>query len=121
MEKITRSNSKIDADIRSAGQTFIGLRMADMLCRISLLENITNKNGLIQEYFNNQVGTYDKDAGGTRTRVNSVIRIIKADKVIYALEKIDGTNPLVLPEAADKAKETINKIHNGKIKLPTSR
>ena len=42
-----------------------------------------------------------------------------ADKVILALERIDGTDPRVLPEAVEKAKDTITKIKSGKIQLPT--
>ena len=39
MEKEFRSNDKIDDDIKSAGQTFLGLYMADLLTKIKELDN----------------------------------------------------------------------------------
>lgn len=118
MQKESRNIAKIQDDIRSAGQTFLGLRLSDMLGRINELDDRNSKNKLIEEYFNNQIGTYDKHIGGTRTRVNSAIRIIKAEKVLYALRLIDGSDIRVLPEAVVNAKETIRKIENGEIILP---
>ena len=118
MIKEERLISKIEDDVRSAGQTFLGLNMEDLLKRISELEDRFEKNKLIEEYYKNQKGTYDREIGGVRTRVNSAIRIIKADKVIYALSLIDGSNSKVLPEAVEKAKETIRKIQNNEIILP---
>lgn len=119
MKRVVRTDNKIADDIKSAGQSFLGLRMADMLGRISELEDNETKKKIITEYYENQVGTYDKNFDGTRTRVNSIIRIIKADKVVYALEKVDGLDSRVLPEAVEKAKDTIKKIQSGEIKLPT--
>lgn len=113
-----RSINKVNDDIKSAGQSFLGLHMGDMLSRVTELDDKVSKNNLIEEYYSHQHGYYDKDTGGTRTRVNAAIRIIKAEKVIYALEKIDGLDSRVLAEAVRKAKETIIKIHSGELKLP---
>jgi len=118
MEKEHRSIDKINDDIKSAGQTFLGLYMADLLTRILELDDKVLKSKLIDEYHSNQHGYYDKDTGGTRTRVNSAIRIIKSEKVLYALEQIDGSDPRVLPEAVTKAKETLAKIKAGELRLP---
>jgi hypothetical protein len=118
MEKEYRSNDKINDDIKSAGQTFLGLYMADLLTRIKELDNKVLKNKLIDEYHSSQCGYYDKATGGTRTRVNAAIRIIKSEKVLYALEQIDGSDSRVLPEAVDKAKETLVKIATEELKLP---
>lgn len=118
MKRKSRSESKIDDDIRSAGQSFLGIRMSDLLGRISELDDRDQKKKLIEEYYENQIGTYDKNMGGTSTRVNSAIRIIAADKVVYALSKIDGSDSRVLAEAVENAKDTIQKIKSGTIKLP---
>lgn len=118
MLKKSRTESKIDDDIKSAGQSFLGIRMSDLLRRIPELENRSRKKKLIEEYYENQIGTRDKNIGGTSTRVNSAIRIIAADKVIYVLSKIDGSDSRVLPEAVENAKDTIQKIKDGTIKLP---
>lgn len=118
MDRISRSISKIDDDVRSAGQTFLGLNMESLLTKIKDLDDKVLKSKLIEGFHSSQYGYYDKDMGGTRTRINSAVRIIKADKVLYVLEKIDGSNPLVLPEAVMKAKETVMKIREGKLRLP---
>ncbi len=118
MEKQERSINKIEDDVRSAGQTFLGLRMEDLLIRVAELDDKVAKNKLIEEYYESQVGTRDGAMGGTRTRVNSAVRIIKADKVLYALSLIDGSDSRVLPEAVMKAQDTIRKIKSGEIKMP---
>lgn len=118
MKKIIRSLDKIDDDIKSAGQSFLGLRMEDLIIKFSELEDKEKKATLICDYFKNQIGTYDSDIGGTRTRVNAAIRIIKADKVEYALRKIDGSDSRVFIEAVSKAKDTLTKINKGILILP---
>lgn len=118
MDKEPRSIEKIDDDIKSAGQSFLGLYMADLLTRIKELDDKVLKNKLIDEYHSRQHGYYDKDTGGTRTRVNAAIRIVKAEKVLYVLEQIDGSDPRVLPESVSKAKETVARIKTGELKLP---
>lgn len=118
MIKVERSIPKIKAYVKSVGQNFLGMRMADLLCRFSELEDKTLKNKLIQEYYENQIGTYDKTIQGTRTRVNAAIRIIRGEQVVYALHLIDGSDSRVLPDAAAKAKETLKKIEIKEILLP---
>ena len=118
MKKEYRSNEKIKDDIKSAGQTFLGLYLADLLTRIKELENKVLKSKLIDEYHSSQRGYYDKAIGGTRTRVNAAIRIIKSEKVLYALNQIDGSDPRVLPEAVTRAKETLEKIVTKEVMLP---
>ena len=118
MEFKERSDKKILDDIKSAGQTFLGLRMEDLLLRINELDDTDSKKQLIQEYYEHQIGTHDDIFNGTRTRVNSAIRIIAADKVLFALNVITNSNFRVPPDAVLKASETIAKIERGEIKLP---
>lgn len=118
MEFKERSDKKILDDIKSAGQTFLGLRMEDLLLRINELDDTNSKKQLIQEYYEHQIGTHDDKFDGTRTRVNSAIRIIAADKVLFALNVITNSNFRVPPDAVLKASETIAKIERGEIKLP---
>ncbi|MEF2849760.1 MAG: hypothetical protein U0O38_05560 [Agathobacter rectalis] len=118
MEFKERSDKKILDDIKSAGQTFLGLRMEDLLLRINELDDTNSKKQLIQEYYEHQIGTHDGKFDGTRTRVNSAIRIIAADKVLFALKAINGSNSKVMSSAVLKAHETIAKIEYGEIKLP---
>lgn len=113
MKEEISSIAKIEDDVRSEGKAFLGLRLSDMLLRIAELKHSKSKRELIQEYFMHQVGTHDTDIGGTRTRVNSAIRIIKAKKVLYVLELIVESDYRVLPEAVE-TKNTITKIKNGK-------
>ena len=109
MEFKERSDKKILDDIKSAGQTFLGLRMEDLLLRINELDDTDSKKQLIQEYYEHQIGTHDDKFNGTRTRVNSAIRIIAADKVLFALNVITNSNFRVPPDAVLKASETIAK------------
>lgn len=118
MEFKERADKKILDDIKSAGQTFLGLRMEDLLLRINELDDTNSKKQLIQEYYEHQIGTHDDKFDGTRTRVNSAIRIIAADKVLFALNVITNSNFRVPPDAVLKASETIAKIERGEIKLP---
>lgn len=118
MEFKERSDKKILDDIKSAGQTFLGLRMEDLLLRINELDDTDSKKQLIQEYYEHQIGTHDDKFDGTRTRVNSAIRIIAANKVLFALNVITNSNFMVPPDAVLKASETIAKIERGEIKLP---
>lgn len=118
MEFKERSDKKILDDIKSAGQTFLGLRMEYLLLRINELDDTDSKKQLIQEYYEHQIGTHDDKFDGTRTRVNSAIRIIAADKVLFALNVITNSNFSVPPDAVLKASETIAKIERGEIKLP---
>ena len=116
MEFKERSDKKILDDIKSAGQTFLGLRMEDLLLRINELDDTDIKKQLIQEYYEHQIGTHDDKFDGTR--VNSAIRIIAANKVLFALNVITNSNFRVPPDAVLKASETIAKIERGEIKLP---
>ena len=118
MEFKERSDKKILDDIKSAGQTFLGLRMEYLLLRINELDDTDSKKQLIQEYYEHQIGTHDDKFDGTRTRVNSAIRIIAANKVLFALNVITNSNFRVPPDAVLKASETIAKIERGEIKLP---
>ncbi len=119
MEKVTRENAKILDDIKSAGQIFLAMNMEDLLNRVAELDDIEKKTALIGEYWKKQNGFYDKNSGGTRTRVNSALRIIRADKVLYALKEIvDNHDPRVEQTAIEKANELIKKIESGEIRLP---
>ena len=109
MEFKERSDKKILDDIKSAGQTFLGLRMEDLLLRINELDDTDIKKQLIQEYYEHQIGTHDDKFDGTRTRVNSAIRIIATNKVLFALNVITNSNFRVPPDAVLKASETIAK------------
>lgn len=109
MEFKERADKKILDDIKSAGQTFLGLRMEDLLLRINELDDTDSKKLLIQEYYEHQIGTHDDKFDGTRIRVNSAIRIIAANKVLFALKAINGSNSKVMSSAVLKAHETIAK------------
>lgn len=110
--------SKIDDDIKSAGKSFLGLYLGELLSMINELDDKGLKGNLIEEYHSHQRGYYDRDIGGTKTRVNASIRIIKANKVLCALERIGGSDLRVRSEAVTRAEETIRKIKTGELNLP---
>jgi hypothetical protein len=87
LEVIKMQDKTLKRNIESAGGWFVGEYIALILSKFNELENDKDfKNEFVREVFNSQ--GRDKDYGGTRTRVNAVIRIIKSDKVIEALEYI---------------------------------
>lgn len=104
--------------IRSAGLSFLGIRLEDLIRRAAELEDKAAKAALVQEYFENQIGTKDSQIGGVRTRVNAAVRIMKAGKVEEVLNMVAGATTKVLPEAVAAAKEALRKIQSGELALP---
>ncbi|WP_035287996.1 hypothetical protein [Clostridium sp. KNHs214] len=81
------TNDQFIKAYRSAGLWFVGLYMEAFLLRIDDLRDDVLKTKFIEEIYNNGQG-FDKDESGTRTRVNSLLRIIEGDRVIEALEVV---------------------------------
>ena len=120
MEKIMERNiEKINRDIKSAGQSFLAFHLEDLISKIHKLNYRDEKNALISLYHANQIGFFDKNIEGTRTRVNAAIRIIKANKVIYALEVISNSKT-TSKEAIRNALKLLNKLNKGGLKLTNS-
>ena len=114
-----RNIEKINRDIKSAGQSFLAFHLEDLISKIHKLNYRDEKNALISLYHANQIGFFDKNIEGTRTRVNAAIRIIKANKVIYALEVISNSK-ITSKEAIRNALKLLNKLNKGGLKLTNS-
>lgn len=111
LEVIIMLDKTLKRNIESAGGWFVGEYTALILSKFNELENDKDfKNEFVRDVFHSQ--GRDKDYGGTRTRVNAVIRIIKSNKVVDALEYIVDSVRINKeePKAAQKAKETLSKI-----------
>ncbi|MGD6875749.1 hypothetical protein [Bacillus infantis] len=81
MDRILKRN------IESAGGWFVGEYAALILSNFIELDSDKNyKNEFVQNLF--QTVGRDRDYGGTRTRVNAVMRIIKSNDIVVALEYI---------------------------------
>ena len=113
-----RSDSKILDDIKSAGKNYLALNIEYVLLNINEMTDIDFKNKVINKQFEEQKGFSDKDISGTRTRVNALLRIIQANKVIYALEQINKDDPRISDEAFEEAQSIIKKIKSNEIELP---
>lgn len=113
-----RSDEDILRDVQSAGQNFLGMRLGDMITRIAELDDKNLKTKLIEEYYRNQDGYFDKDVSGTRVRVNSAVRIIRSGKATFALKQLLDEDSRVSESANKKAKETIEQLNNGTLQLP---
>ena len=50
--------------------------------------------------------------------MNALLRIIQANKVIYALEQINKDDPRISDEAFEEAQSIIKKIKSNEIELP---
>lgn len=118
MDYKAREDNKILDDIKSSGKNYLAIHMEDILSHIDILDDRLLKAKLVESHYKSQRYFSDKNIGNTRTRVNSLIRIIQADKVIYALEQVKSSNSMVKEEAIEAANETIRKINSGEIKLP---
>ena len=98
-------------NIESAGGWFVGEYTSLILSKFNELENDKDfKNEFVREVFISQ--GRDKDYGGTRTRVNAVIRIVKSDKVIEALEYIVDSVRINKdePKAVQMAKRALTEL-----------
>lgn len=116
MKKIYRTDAQIIKDIGSAGMTFLVHHIVDIMNNISKLNQLNFKCDYIEKIFNNPEEHYDNYISNTKTRVNSAIRIIRADKVIFMFEYI--INRPRQRVVNDRANELLLKIKNGEIILP---
>jgi len=98
-------------NIESAGGWFVGEYAVLILKKLNELESDKDfKNEFVREVFHNH--GRDKDFGGTRTRVNAVIRIIKSNKIIEALEYVIHSDRInnEEPKAVEMAKVALREI-----------
>jgi hypothetical protein len=104
---------------RSAGLWFVALYMEAFILRFDELQDEIKKMYMITEIYDNGDGP-DKDEGGTRTRVNSLLRIIESGRIIEALEVAAESSRLMtdFPNAVRTAIELLNRINNGSFVLP---
>jgi len=117
MDRVVLSDAEVLRALRSAGFSFFVLKVEDMLSRTRELDDKLLKDKLTEEYFETQSGFKDSKSSGTRVRVNSTYRIIRANRVEDALEMIIniGTSNSLYVE---KAKEIKQKIEKGEIAVP---
>jgi hypothetical protein len=76
---IIMQDKTLKRNIESSGGWFVGEYTSLIMSKFNELGNDKDfKNEVVREIFNSQ--GRDKDYGGTRTRVNAVIRIVKSIK-----------------------------------------
>lgn len=107
--------SQLERTVNSAGKAFIGLHTLDVLSKIN---DDVPKIKIIENLFNHQEGFHDITIHGTQVRVNSLVRIIKEEKVVEALQLVLDSNMAVNMFAKNKARATIDMIFSGEIKIP---
>ena len=119
--KVSRfiSEAQFQKAYRSAGLWFVALYMEAFLLRIDELRDDVKKAHLIDEIYDNG-GNADKDESGTRTRVNSLWRIIEAGRVVQALEVAANSDRLKndFHDAYETANDLLNRINNGEFVIP---
>ncbi len=108
--------NKIDRYIRSAGKTFLAVRLEDLISRAEELDDSRLFGKLIEEYYKNQIGTFDREITGTATRVRAARYILAADQTVFVLESIQKSN--LSQDIRKKAEMTLEKIRSGELKLP---
>lgn len=100
-------------DIESAGGWFVGEYSNSIIEKYNDLEsNKDYKNQFIKDVFNNQ--GRDSDYGGTRVRVNALLRIVRGNKVLEALNYIIASDRINKddPNAIEMAKEVLMKLQS---------
>ena len=113
LEVIIMQDKTLKRNIESAGGWFVGEYAGLIMNKFNELENDKDvKNEFVRDVFHSQ--GRDKDYGGTRTRVNAVIRIIKSNKLIEALEYIIKSDRINReePKAVRMAKEELREINS---------
>jgi hypothetical protein len=111
------SKVQLETACGAASLWFVGLYMETFLHRINELRDRLQKTKLVEEIYNNGKNTFDRDIGGTVTRVNSLKRLIEGGRVKEALEKViySKTNN---PDAVEKANNLLKKIESGEFIIP---
>lgn len=111
LEVIEMDELKMLKDIKSAGGWFVGEYAALIIeNHVKLLSDKAYKLEFIQKIFHD-CGR-DKDLGGTRTRVNALIRIINRGELIEALQYIMDSDNINRsePEVVKTASRTLQKL-----------
>ena len=113
IKKISEKQFKIA--YRSAGLGFVGCYMEAFLLRMDELQDKLLKKKLIEEIYDNGENTFDKKIGGTITRVNCLLRIIEAGRVVEALEIVASSKYLlkINPYPVSEAKSLLKRINDG--------
>lgn len=116
---LTITDKQFQNAYRSAGLWFVALYTEAFLIRIDELKDEIKRTHLVEEIFDNGEG-FDKEESGTRTRVNSLWRIIRAGRIIQALEVAVSSSRLQreFPEAAKTACDLLSRIENGSFTVP---
>lgn len=113
------SEAQFQKAYRSAGLWFVALYMEPFLLRYDELQDPVKKTHFIEEIYNNGDNA-DKDEGGTRTRVNSLWRIIESGRTLQALEVAVSSDRLKndFYDAYESANDLLNRIKNGEFIIP---
>jgi len=117
--KNTITDKQFINSYRSAGLWFVALYMEAFILRIDELRGDVLKTKLVEEIYDNGENTFDKDIGGTRTRVNALYRIIKAGRINEVLKLASNSIKLNkdFPEAAKEASYLLKRIETGEFKV----
>lgn len=113
------SEAQFQKAYRSAGLWFVAMYMEAFLLRIDELRDDVKKTHLIKEIYSNG-GNADKDESGTRTRVNSLWRIINSGRIIQALEIAANSDRLKneFRDAYVTANDLLTRIKSGEFVIP---
>ena len=116
---IQMNDEQFEGACNSSGLWFVGMYMEAFLLRLDELEDKNLKSKLIEEIYDNGENTFDKKIGGTRTRVNSLYRIITGNRVVDALESVIKSDRVSKenPQAITDAQDLLKKIEKGEISV----
>ncbi|BAL01356.1 hypothetical protein OBV_41570 [Oscillibacter valericigenes Sjm18-20] len=119
--KVSRfiSEAQFQKAYRSAGLWFVAMYTEAFLLRIDEIQDPVKKTYFIKEIYNNG-NNADKDESGTRTRVNSLWRIIESGRTLQVLEIAANSDRLRndFRDAYETANDLLNRIKTGEFIIP---
>lgn len=119
--KVSRfiSEEQFQNAYRSAGLWFVAMYMEAFLMRIDELKDDVKKAQLVKEIFD-KGGNADREEGGTRTRVNSLWRIIDSGRAVQALEIAANSDRLKndFYDAFETANDLLKRIKSSEFIMP---
>ena len=105
------TDEELERAINTRGKNFFALHIEDIAAHYDELapRGSQLKDQRIRQYYREQHGFYSKDEAGIRTRLNSVLRIIRAGRTRDALESILTDDARILPESKERAKKLLER------------
>lgn len=105
------TDEELERAINTCGKNFLALHVEDIATHHDELSprGSQPKDQRVRQYYREQHGFYSKDEPGIRSRLNAVLRIIRAGRTGDALESVLTDDVRILPEAKETARKLLER------------